>query len=445
VRARQRRFPGTPEVLSRILDISLTLFPADLNDLKNFVSHPHHLEMKASRSCGPKYIDDNPAFGLTLWNNQRILDDVLTAGARAFGRLPALSKLDDMTSMSIFQWSRGRQTCWLFAVALSATAWLAEVQASTPTFPRPEVPRPAPVLFKELPAVFSKPAPSSMTDLRVIQDHVEALVARVTPAVVAVEIGNSSGSGVLISSDGLVLTAGHVGEKAGTKVTFKFPNGKTARGKTLGVDADADTGLMRITDPGPWPYVNVGEMNHTRLGDWALALGHPGGFDPKRSLVARLGRIIRQVPGQLQTDCTIFPGDSGGPLFDMYGRVIGINTSISSSTVENYHVPITAFFATWNELVGPPPAYCGLSVVDDVEGCHVSKIEKNSPASKVDLKVGDHVVKVDGRLIMLSASFERWITESAPGETLQLEIKRDNNTNTLSRTIKLQVQPPSTK
>jgi serine protease Do len=307
------------------------------------------------------------------------------------------------------------------------------------------------VNLKELPTAFNKPAPVSMADLRDMQDHVAALVARVSPAVVEVEVGHATGSGVVISEDGLVLTAGHVGEWTGRRVKFTFPNGKTARGQTLGVDEEADAGLMRITDPGPWPHADVGEMKRARLGDWTLALGHPGGFDAKRSLVARLGRIVRLTPGLVQTDCTIFPGDSGGPLFDMYGRVIAIHTAIASSTIENFHVPITEFFENWGELTALPPppppprpqAYCGLSVVDDAGGCRLDKIEDDSPAAKADLKEGDYVLLVDGRRIEASAAFNRWIAESGPGETLQLEIKRGQNVFPVR--IKLQPQPRGVK
>ena len=129
---------------------------------------------------------------------------------------------------------------------------------------------------------------------------------------------------------------------------FTFPDGKTARGKTVGVNLDNDTGLMRITDRGPWPHADVGDLQQARVGDWVLALGHPGGFDLRRSLVVRLGRIIRMEADALQTDCTISPGDSGGPLFDMHGRVIGIHSAISSSLAENFHVAVTAFYDGWD-------------------------------------------------------------------------------------------------
>ncbi|HEV7927828.1 MAG TPA: S1C family serine protease, partial [Verrucomicrobiae bacterium] len=328
--------------------------------------------------------------------------------------------------MSALRLLRGKPACWLLAVAVSVSVARADAQSVTSTFTLPAVPKPATVNEKDLPAAFSKPVPTSMADLRTIQEHVAALVSNVSPAVVAVELGRSSGSGVVISADGLVLTAGHVVSMEGRKVLFTFPNGKTARGTTIGVDEDADTGLMRITDPGPWPHVEVGELKNARLGDWALALGNPGGFDAKRSLVVRLGRIIRLMPGVVQTDCTIYPGDSGGPLFDMYGRVIGIHTAIASSIDENFHVPITEFFDTWNDLTSAPvpvsrpepprtQAYCGLSVVDEGGRCRLSKIEKNSPASKANLKLGDLVLEVDGRHIEVASSFERWVAESGPG------------------------------
>jgi serine protease Do len=312
------------------------------------------------------------------------------------------------------------------------------------------VPKPAPVKAyrRELDGAFNKTTPASIADLRAIEKQVESLVPRVSPAVVAVEVGFGSGSGVIISADGLVLTAGHVCGRPNREVRFTFPDGKTARGKTLGVDEDSDTGLMRITDPGSWPHVAVGDLDQIRIGDWALALGHPGGFDPKRSLVVRLGRIIRLEPDIIQTDCTISPGDSGGPLFDMHGRVIAIHSAISTSLAENFHVPITDFYETWSVLAGGqtsngqndrPLAYVGATTLDDADGCRFGAIEKNSPAAKAGLKTGDLLLKVDGREIKVSASFRRWVAESRPGETLKLEIKRGSKLLPLE----LKLQNPS--
>jgi serine protease Do len=281
-----------------------------------------------------------------------------------------------------------------------------------------------------------------------MEQHVKALVARVSPAVVAVEVGDGSGSGVIIGADGLVMTAGHVCGEPNLDVRFTFPDGKTARGKTLGVDLESDTGLMRITDKGPWPFVGLGDTEQTEIGDWVLALGHPGGFDLRRSLVVRLGRIISRAPGDLQTDCTISPGDSGGPLLDMYGRVIGIHSFISTSMADNFHVPIAAYYDTWEQLAKTttsihaplPQSYVGADGVDGSPGCRLSIVEKDSPAAKAGLKVGDVVLKIEGRQLLGSSSFRRWVDESSPGETLNLAVKRGNKV--LSLNVKLAEQPP---
>jgi serine protease Do len=282
----------------------------------------------------------------------------------------------------------------------------------------------------ELPAAF-RSNPESIADLQLIEHHIQQLVDKVSPAVVAVEIGNGSGSGVIISADGLVLTAGHVCGEPNLNVRFTFPNGKIVRGKTIGIGSENDTGLMRITDSGPWPHVEPGEVESARNGDWVLALGHPGGFDLRRSLVVRLGRIIRLSP-DLQTDCTISPGDSGGPLFDMYGRVIGIHSFISTAMADNFHVPITAFYNEWDTMANTDKIFVqerlsgsmGVNVVDESPGCRLTVIDKGSPAFKAGLKVGDVVLKVEGRDILAAASFRRMITESSPGEMLNLNIRR---------------------
>ena len=221
---------------------------------------------------------------------------------------------------------------------------------------RPELPRPAPANTRALPAAFRRAAPVSMADLKAIERHVKAMAARVSPAVVAVQVGSGVGSGVVITEDGLVLTAGHVCGRADRSARFTFPDGKTARGKTLRINQESDLGLMQITDRGRWSYARVGDLERTQVGDWVLALGHPGGFDLRRSLVVRLGRIIRMEPDALQTDCTISLGDSGGPLFDMHGRIIGIHHAISSALADNFHEPASAFYRGWEE---PPEAAGG--------------------------------------------------------------------------------------
>jgi serine protease Do len=377
--------------------------------------------------------------------------------------------------MGPVEFLRAKATCGLLAVVLGVS--LAQATAQTPPSASPELshtnrlarsvksaqreqsanadagalpamPRPTPAYRTDLRPAFTKTAPTSLADLRSMQEHVEALAARVSPAVVSVAVGSGSGSGVIISADGLVLTAGHVCGAPDRDVLFTFPSGRTAGGKTMGANRETDTGLLRITDRGPWPHVEMGDLQHARIGDWVLALGHPGGFDLRRSLVVRLGRIIRLEPDALQTDCTIAPGDSGGPLFDMHGRVIGIHSAISPSVADNFHVAVTAFYDGWALLVkkpdannqpDKPQAYVGAEGADDPGGCRLTAVDEDGPAAKAGLKVGDLVVKVDGREVPVYASFLRWLAEAEPGETLNLEVRRGDKQ--LSLEVKLEAPP----
>jgi serine protease Do len=151
--------------------------------------------------------------------------------------------------------------------------------------------------------------------------------------------------------------------------------------------------------------------------------------------------MLREV---LQTDCTISSGDSGGPLFDMHGRVIGIHSAITASLSGNYHVPISAFYESWDTLVKPetvrrvvpkPQVALGAQLVDNASGCVLSTIEPNSLAAKTGLKAGDVVLSVDGRDIKASASFRRWLEEAVPGEVLELRVKRGTKQLSLKLTL----------
>ncbi|MCI0534004.1 MAG: S1C family serine protease [Verrucomicrobiales bacterium] len=294
-------------------------------------------------------------------------------------------------------------------------------------------PVPVPALARpgNLPNAFRQDTPASLADLRFMEKHVRNLVGQVSPAVVAVRVGGSTGSGVVISADGLVLCAAHVCGQPNREVRFTFPNGRSARGTTLGTDHEMDAGLMRITDKGPWPHASIGQVTQSSLGDWVLALGHPGGFDAQRPAVVRLGRIISLTQSALRTDCTLLGGDSGGPLFDMYGRVIGIHSRISESTAENFHVPIARYVETWVRLAkgenwgGSAGSSIGAGYADHPDGCQLNRIDENGPAFKAGLRVGDVVTKMNGRTIKNSGAFRQYVRQSKPGESITLEVKRE--------------------
>ncbi len=262
-----------------------------------------------------------------------------------------------------------------------------------------------------------------------MERHVEDLVRRVSPAVVGVRIGSSVGTGVVISEEGLVLCAAHVCGAPGRPVRFWFPGGRAARGETLGTDHERDAALIKITDPGPWPWVPVAEAGRVRTGDWVMAMGHPGGFDAKRAEVVRLGRVLRRG-NLLQTDCTLISGDSGGPLFDMHGRVIAIHSRISGSLAGNFHVPIDTYLLTWDRLArgddwgNERPSTIGVRAVDTPEGCRLERVNEGGPASEAGLHPGDIVLRVDGKPVEGADAFARHVRETRPGVRLTLLVRR---------------------
>ncbi|MCE5268268.1 MAG: trypsin-like peptidase domain-containing protein [Planctomycetaceae bacterium] len=194
-------------------------------------------------------------------------------------------------------------------------------------------------------------SPKDLAGFKALGAQIKSVVAKALPAVVGIRVGTAWGSGVVVSEDGIVMTAGHVVDKPGQSVTFYFADGKKAKGKTLGDFASADAGLMKITDPGKWPSAPMGQSTGIKVGDWCVAIGHPLGYSPGRPPVVRVGRVLQKSVDTMQTDCPLVGGDSGGPLLDLNGNVIGINSRIGSSAAMNLHVPVEVFRANWDRLL----------------------------------------------------------------------------------------------
>jgi S1-C subfamily serine protease len=193
--------------------------------------------------------------------------------------------------------------------------------------------------------------PKDLAGFQALETQIKAVVHKVLPAVVGIQIGDSAGSGVIVSEDGIVMTAGHVVIAPGKPVTFFFADGKSAKGITLGMSATADAGLMKITTPGKWPFALMGDSSTLKPGTWCLAIGHPLGYRPGRPPVVRVGRILVKNENFLQTDCPLVGGDSGGPLLDLEGKVIGINSRIAGPTDVNLHVPVNVFRELWDRML----------------------------------------------------------------------------------------------
>jgi len=268
-----------------------------------------------------------------------------------------------------------------------------------------------------------------LKELRQVQERVQAVVKKVTPAVVAVLVNPGQGSGVVVTPDGYVLTAGHVSGKPNREVTVVFPDGKRARGKTLGMHPQMDSGLIKLEGDGPWPHVAMGDVSRMRLGDWVVAIGHPGGFRPGRAPVVRVGRVIRITPQLVQTDCTLVGGDSGGPLFDLDGKVVGIHSRIGSEIAINIHVPVNTYRDTWEALAEGRVlglAYLGVRGDESAEQAKILEVQPDSPAAKAGLQPNDIILSVDGRKVTDYRSFRSLLQQKRPGEVVRLEVQRGN-------------------
>jgi serine protease Do len=193
-------------------------------------------------------------------------------------------------------------------------------------------------------------APQSVVDLQGIQSSMQRVLPLSKRVTVAI-LGDGSGSGVIVSRSGLVLTAGHVCGERGTELRVILVNGDSVKAKSLGAIKMADAGLVQL-EPGVYPFAEVGPADAPLpLGTWCFALGHPGGWNPERGAVVRLGRVISLAKHTLRSDCKLVGGDSGGPLFDLQGRVIAIHSRISRAADQNFHVPMTTYRQQWPDLM----------------------------------------------------------------------------------------------
>jgi len=306
----------------------------------------------------------------------------------------------------------------------------------------------------KLPAVFSRPTPEGVQDLRAIQKQTKEILEKITPATVGLRIGSSAGSGVIVNEEGIILTAGHVSGKPDQNVEILLFDGRRLKGKTLGQNKGIDSGMIKITDKdAKFKWVEMGDSAKVKVGQWCVAIGHPGGFKPGRTPVVRVGRVLSKDGKAIVTDCTLVGGDSGGPLFDMTGKVIAIHSRIGLSVAQNYHVPVDTYRETWDRLAkgdswggglfdfgfgrGRPvsKAYLGIVVEGESETCKISEITKDSPADKAGLKVGDELTKFDGKKVGNFDDLAGVIKDKKPGDVIEVNVKRGTETLTMKVTL----------
>ncbi len=293
---------------------------------------------------------------------------------------------------------------------------------------------------------FDKDSPESVADLIEMEKQIRKISKEVIPATVNLQVGNAQGSGVIVSKKGEILTAAHVIGRSGRPVIIILSDGRRIKGETLGLNRDLDVGLVKIVEKGEWPAAPMGETKNVKIGDWCLATGHPGGYRKARPPVVRLGRVILKRGSIMQTDCTLVGGDSGGPVFDMEGKVIGINSRIGASTAWNFHVPISAYRDNWEKLVkaeswsdSPGPLVggpiLGVSGDDDPQGCRITSVGEKLPAAEAGLKEGDIITSFDGKPVKGFATLAALVQAHQPGDRVRLEFLRGEET--LKKTVRL--------
>jgi len=294
--------------------------------------------------------------------------------------------------------------------------------------------------------------PEDIPELKALESRVKSVVDKCTPSTVAILIGVGAGSGVIVNEDGLVLTAAHViaGEpkmgstyEAGKECTIILSDGKRVKGKTLGINDRADSGMVQITDKGPkdgkWPFTPIAKAADVKSGQWVVSLGHPGGPKSGRAPVARLGQVepIQKSGlhrGFMVSNCTLVGGDSGGPLFDLDGKLLGIHSRIGLSLATNVHVPSDKYKEEWDKLVageviGRPAKTSGAVVgvvfpEDENDDAWIVEVDEDGPAAKAGLKPGDTVTRFGGEQIKTVKRFREMIKDKKPGDMVKMTVRR---------------------
>ena len=283
----------------------------------------------------------------------------------------------------------------------------------------------------------------SVEDLARLQTQVQNVADKAGPATVALlsARSGSSGSGVVTSPDGLILTAAHV-IQGNKEVLVVFPNGRQVRGEVLGANYSKDIAMVRIKEPGPWPYAPRGRSKPLVAGDWVVALGHSAGFEADRPPPVRFGRVVSKGPGNfLTTSCTLIGGDSGGPLFDLEGRIVGIHSSIGVAAHNNNHAGVDGFAEDWDRLLeghgwgrlslnpfaNPEMPVLGIEMgLRPAEhGVPVADVVPRSPAAAAGVRRGDIITAISDSQIGSGNELLQILAKHEAGDTVKVALLRN--------------------
>jgi serine protease Do len=267
-----------------------------------------------------------------------------------------------------------------------------------------------------------------------------------------------TGTGFLIDSEGHILTNHHVIEGA-ERLTVKLDDGRSLRADVVGSDPDTDIALIKVDGPGPFPHAALGDSSKLRVGDWVCAIGNPLAYEHTVTVgvISFLGRKLfdAALDNYIQTDAAISFGNSGGPLINSRGQVIGINSAVSRQASNiGFAIPINqarTVIPQLKKLGRVQRGYIGVTLRDvdpdlqaslklaRADGALVQDVLPGSPGARVGLKPYDVIVSVDGMQVRTQDRLTREISDRQPGSAAKLEFLRDGRTHTVS--VKLAERP----
>ena len=325
----------------------------------------------------------------------------------------------------------------------------------------------SPVDFSSLveqvsPAVVSVNVVKKMTQEELLQQQVPEILRRffgnqvIIPQQQGPQEKTAYGSAFFISKDGYLLTNRHVIDDA-SRITITLNDRRELDATLVGSDERTDIALLKVNGAS-FPELRIGDSNQLKVGEPVLAIGSPFGFDYSAS-AGIVSAKSRNMSGEtsvpfIQTDAALNPGNSGGPLFNQRGEVVGVNSRIFSGTGGymglSFSIPIDVAMDVVQQLKTNGKvtrSYLGVMLQDidrnladayklpKPEGSLINQVSPKSPAEKAGLKPGDVILKLDGNSISRTSDLIYRLNRIAPNQTIQLEVLRDDKIRTISATL----------
>ena len=308
----------------------------------------------------------------------------------------------------------------------------------------------------------------SQNEAPAAEGSVESVAQKVLPSVVKIDVtgpqGSGSGSGIILTADGIILTNNHVVEVAAQEgsIEVSFDDGTSAEAEILGTDPLTDTAVIQASDVDDLTPATIGKSANLGVGEDVVAIGSPFGLDATvtSGIVSALDRPVNVGSDDqgnsttypaIQTDAAINPGNSGGPLVDMTGAVVGINSSIRTAASQSpfgqseagsiglgFAIPIDEVMPIVDQMAAgetPTHARLGIRVADDEDGARIAEVTEGSTAAEAGIEAGDVITTVDDRRITGADSLVATIRSYRPGDQVEVTWTRDGESRSATVTL----------